>query len=508
MSEVPQSWLPLFEWRRRHYGKQLDFVNAVKDFWEIVFLAGNGTGKTHILYWNLITLALGIHPYQKSISNPPLRIKVLLNDFEHGYGKIFTDTVLRSQYLPDGTVLGPMATLDSYFITAFPSKEDKTLHFYNKSLIFFQTSEQKKRQHSGANFDILACDEEPEWPVYDESKRGLRTAKGGGRIFHAFTPPFDEEDKNRGPSWTKFKLIDPWEQGDLPDTKVIRASMHENPAITPEFIHRFTRGKTEEQVRIQVYGEYPTWGTVCFPEFEDFLWDPKKKVGHLLPWDLEVPWDDPDCKFEMALDWHGSKPAAVIWSWEYMTGPNKGDVIVFDEISPNEGRGMTISAIAKASREHEGHRNKPITRWGDPKMKDKNNAIISGFSPWDEFRHCGIRLNEGWNREPFTGYSIIRDFLRGKGEKFIEHPRLFVKENCKTLRFQMKNHFITNRGEPDPKFSDYPVCLKYILQNKSRKVKKNMEESGRFSKWPISSNGSFGRDYMKYFPPTRIRKVV
>jgi hypothetical protein len=511
-TEIPLCWMPLFEWRKRHYKKQRDFTEAIKDKWEVVFLAGNGTGKTAILYWNLICLCLGIHPYQSAFAQPPLRVKVLMLDFEHGYGKIFTDTVLRSQHLPDGSHILPMATLDPYMITSFPTKEDKTLNFYNKSMIFFQTSEQKKRQHSGTNFDILACDEEPEWSVYDESKRGLRTAKGGGRILHAFTPPFDEADKNKGPSWTKFKLIDPWEAGDSPEVQVIRAAMSENPAITADFIRKFSKGKTEEQIRIQIYGEYPTWGQLVFPDFMESMWQPKAKVGHLLPNSFEVPHGDPDCKFEMALDWHGSKPAAVIWSFEWTAGPNKGDVIVYDEISPKEGAGMTISQLAHAIREHEGWTQKPIRRWGDPKMKDKNNALISGFSPWDEFNHCGIRLQEGWNREPYVGYSIINDFLRGKGQKNMEHPRVFVRENCKSLIFCMKNHYNVahkdGTAEPDPKFSDYPVCLKYIMQHKSRKIKKNQDKQGQHSKWPLTSFGNHttGRSYVDYgtwIPPQR-----
>ena len=141
--EIPLAWLPLFEWRKRHYQKQRDFTDALDDFWEIVFLAGNGTGKTNILYWTLITLCLGLHPCQapakgkKQFPGPPLRIKVLLNDFEHGYGKIFTDTVLRSQHLPDGSTIRPMALLDPYMVTSFPTKEDKTLTFYNKSCLLY-----------------------------------------------------------------------------------------------------------------------------------------------------------------------------------------------------------------------------------------------------------------------------------------------------------------------------------------------------------------------------------
>jgi hypothetical protein len=483
---IPKAWIPLLEWQELHYSKQNDFIRSLRDYWETVFVAGNGTGKSHTLYWQLICLALGVHPHQ--IAPPPLSIKVLLHDFEHGYGKIFTETCCMDQYLTDengkvSRTIKPMLVEDEFMVKKWPSRDDKTIYFYNKSLIFFQTSEQKKRQHSGTNFDILACDEEPTESIYDESKRGLRSAKGGGRILHAFTPPFDEESKRRGPSWTKFKLVDPFEKGEDPDVMVIRASMAENPAITKDFIRRFSKNKTEEQIRIQIYGDYPKWGDMIFPEFSDNPWDADLKTGHLLPYDYEIDINDPDLLIEYALDWHGSKPPAVIWSAEYLSGPNKGDVIVFDEISPLEGEGFTISQTAKASREHEGWTRSKIVRWGDPKMMDKNNALISGFSPWEEFRHCGIRLKAAWNREPYVGYSIVRDYLRGKGKGNPDHPRLFIKENCKTLIHNMKNHYNVPRSgglaAPDAKFSDYCVNLKYILQGKSKKNKKNLDRAGR-----------------------------
>lgn len=531
--DVPKSWLPLIQWHLiYHYDKQKHFVEAIKDFWEIVFVAGNGSGKSHMLYWNLNMLALGAHPYQ--FAPAPLKIKILMNDFEHGYGKIFTETNLYQQFLPPfwqiwntekdrterlfditredeakeylhsreneafelrelpETTLEPMLREDPhYMVSQWPSRDDKTLKFANGSEYFFQTSEQKKKQHSGTNFDILACDEEPKWNIYDESKRGLRTAKGGGRIFHAFTPPFDDEDKNRGPSWTKFDLIDTFEKGDDPDIMVIRASMHDNPAITEDFIRKFSKGKTEEQIRIQVYGDYPTWGEMVHPDYQDHMWDPVTKTGHLLPYSIEIPWNDPDIMFEMAVDWHPSKPAGVIWTFEYLRGPNKGDVVVFDEISPEEGKGMTISDISKAMREHEGWQRVRIRRWGDPKMQDKNNALISGFSAWQEFRHCGINLTEANNRNPGTGVAIVNDFLRGKGKTNPNHPRLFIRETCRTLRHHMKNHYWKKledgTGKPDPKFSDYCINVRYILQPKSSRIQKNIE--GGMRKWPITSYG-------------------
>lgn len=493
---LPQDHLPILEWHKRLYDKQHQFILSPIDFWETLFVAGNGTGKTRVLYLALIELALGFHPWCKAKNvNPPFQIKVLLNDFEHGLEKVFRETAMMPSYMFDKSQIGRI--LPPSAIKGDPDRpwtqNDRAIYFTNESVIFFQTSEQKKKLHSGTNIDILGCDEEPEKQHYDESKRGLRNAKGGGLILHSFTPPFDDESKNKGPSWTKFDLVDPIERNEYPEGNVIKASMRDNPAITQDFIKRFSRGKTEQQIRIQIHGEYPVWGRLIHPDFQDYFWDPKEKSGHLLPDSFEIPWNDSECQFEMSLDWHGSKPPAVIWTFEYLTGPNKGDVIVFDELSPQAGKGLTISGTAQAIREIEGWRNIRIKRWGDPKMRDKNNALISGFSPWDEFRHNGIRLHDAYNREPYVGYSIVNDFLRGKSKANLEHPRLFIRENCKSLRHNLKNHYNVAKSDgtamPDTKFNDYCVNLKYIMLNKSRKIKKGMHFGRIESRWPLTSIG-------------------
>ena len=505
-ASYPPDWNPIYQWLAKAYPKQRDYINALKDFWEVLFLAGNGAGKTRIFYWNLITYAIGIHPHQ--IAAPPLMIKVLINDFEHGLEKIFKETCMMPSYMPDGSTIQrmlPESAIDKYW-----SRDDKSITFKNGSVMFFQTSEQKKRQHSGTNIDILGCDEESEKQVYDESKRGLRNAKGGGRILHAFTPPFDEETKNKGPTWTKFDLVDPFEKGETKDIYVVKAAMSDNPAITADFIRKFSRGKTEQQLRIQLYGEYPTWGKLIFPEFQDFMWNPKEKMDNLLPWDYKVPWNDPDVSFEMAVDWHGSKPCAVVWMFEYMTGPNKGDLVFYDELSPLAGKGMTISKTVQAIFEVENFSSRRFKRWCDPKMKDKDNALISGFCPHEEFRHCGLRLMPAWNRDPYTGYSVMRDYLTGKSQENPDHPRMFIAENCKTLRHNMKNHYnvpqSNGEAKPDPKFSDYCVNAKYIVQGKARKLKKGMDSNRQI--WGLTSYGNPTayqnvKDYGVYVPRYR-----
>lgn len=492
---MPNDFLPLVvEWPKwfRQNKKQAEFLRSLGRYWETIFLGGNGSGKSCICYWTDIAFAVGVfgtkgmdgEPIRQGKEmgmNPPLRTKVLVRDFEHGMQKVARETLFDKTYMPDKTTIGPL--FPQSMLKKMWSKEDKTLYLTNGSRIEFMTSEQRRFQHSGTNYDILHPDEEPEEPAYDESVRGLRNAKGGGKVYWGFTPPFEE---GRGPSWSKDKKFDVWELNQDPNLNIVRASIRDNPAITDEFIERFSRGKTAQQLKIQLEGEYPTWGQMIHPDYQDKIWNAKQVEGHLLPVDWEVPFDDPNYKFEMAIDWHSSKPCAAVWTCE----DREGNVIVYDELSPEVARDKTIFEVSEIIRELEGfpQRNLRITRWGDPKMKDKSNALIRGFNAWQEFRNCGIRLAEGYNRQPEVGISIVNDFIRGNQK---EHPRLFVKEDLVNVRRAMKNHYWVQQsdgtGKPDPKWSDFPICIRYIVQQKSRKAKSGMFR--RRKKWPVVSYG-------------------
>ena len=491
---VPNDFVPIMEWVRWHYDKQKEFTKSFAENYETMFKAGNGAGKTAIFYWNLVTALLGMHPYQKEgvkafhpdmkrwVPAAPLKAKVLVVDFEHGLDKVAWETLMMSTTMPDKTVIGPM--LPKSMIQSQPSKEDKSFRLKNGSVLWFMTSEQRRRMHSGTNFDILACDEEPAEFAYDESKRGLRNAKGGGRILHSFTPPLPD-DPSTGPSWTRFKLYDPFIEGKLgaPDLKVIEAKMVDNPAISNEFIRKFSIGKTERELRVQLYGEYPTWGKLIHPDFQDWEWNHKKVEGHLLPWDSPAPWDDETIEF--ALDWHSSKPAAGLWTYE----DRDGNVVVFEELSTEAVKDKTISELSDIIRQIEGYpqTRAKVYRLGDPKMKDTSNAFIRGFNAWDEFRNNGIFLFEAYNRQPEVGISIANDFFRGNAK---DHPRIFIRENCVNLRKALRYHYWIQKkdgsGEPDGKWSDFPICLRYILQRKARKVKKGMYKKNQRN-WGLTS---------------------
>lgn len=502
---MPNDFLPLVvEWPKwfRQNAKQQSFLESVGTYWETIFLGGNGSGKSCICYWVDIALACGVFGVTladgstvlqgKDMSmDPPLRIKVLVRDFEHGMQKVAKETLFDSTYMPDKTTIGPL--FPKSMMKRMWSKEDKTLYLNNGSRIEFMTSEQRRFQHSGTNYDILHPDEEPQEPAYDESVRGLRNAKGGGKVYWGFTPPFEE---GRGPSWSKAKKFDVWDLNQDPHLNIIRASIRDNPAITDEFIKRFSRGKTEEQLKIQLEGEYPTWGRMVHPHFHDKLWNPTTLEGNLIPMEWEPPVYDEDGRLEFAIDWHQSKPAAALWTYE----DRGGNVYVYDELAPEVGQDKTILELSEIIFEIEGRpQNKPrIYRYGDPKMKDKSNALISGFNAWEAFRHAGIFLNPGYNRQPEVGVSIVNDFIRGNTK---DHPRVFVRENCVNLRRALKNHYWVEGadgiGKPDPKWSDYPICLRYILQTKSKKVKRLGK---RKAYWPVSAYKGLqykwgGKDY-------------
>jgi len=482
---VPRDFLPWLEWGKWHYQKQLDFRRSVVDNWESIFLAGNGSGKTHIIYWITTGLLLGLYAQQDKMDMmPPLSIKVLVTDFEHGLDTIASDALFSSTYMPDGTTIGPM--MPASMVEKKWSKEDKTLYLKNGSKLWWMTSEQKRDLHKGSNMDVLICDEEPKKPQYDESVRGLRNAKGKlrpkGKILWGFTPPIEE---GKPPSWSKFHKFDMWKAGQLPHCNFVNAHAIENPAITEEFMDEFTRGKTPEEIAAISRGEYPIWGKLVPPYFEDSFWDAESTTGNLLPSDWEVPFHDDRCTFEFALDWHDTKPAAAVWTCETADG----DIVVYDELAPEVAKNKTILELAQVIQDIEGQKfgiNKglKIRRIGDPKMKDKSNAQILGFNSWQQFRNCGIYLAEGWNREPGVGYSVVNDYIRGNRT---DHPRLFVLSHLRNTRLAMSNHFWTDDGKPDPKWSDYPYCVRQVVQRKARKSKSKIMRLP--SKWPLTSYG-------------------
>ena len=459
--KAPEDWTPILSWYEFFFQQQKDFV--MSDAWQRWYCGANGTGKTLLLYWQIVAYALGIHP--KQFADPPLVIRVLVPSFD-SVEKVALQKLFRPQdVVVDGKIILNLGSLlPASEIDKGYTKDRPTVTFKNGSEITWTTEQQGWKLMRGPEQDVLAVDEETGERVFDENVRGLRNAKGGGKILAAMTPPYEE---GKGPTWTKEKIIDA--AVDNEDIEIFSACMADNPAITELFIKRFSLGKTTEQINVQVYGQYPSWGKTIHP-FQDRLWDKKTCSGNLLPADTPLPeaWD---VTWVMAFDWHASKPCAAVWG--YIDGD--GNVVIFDEMDPQLAQDKDIRELAEIFKKIEGEpfEKRKFRRRQDPSSKNRYKAVDKKFNAWDEFRRHGIVTGEGINREPEVGISIVNDYLKGDMKL---HPRLFVKENCKQVRRGMSNHYWKRTegrpmGVPDPKWSDFPICIRYILQDMGRKDK-------------------------------------
>lgn len=483
--KVPKDWTPMLSWYKFFYQQQKEFV--LSDSWQRWFISGNGCGKTLLLYWQLVAYALGIHP--KQFAKPPVAIRILVPSFDL-VESVALDKLLRPQEVVQNgkTVLSLGSLLPVSAVEKGYSKDRPSITLKNGSTMTWATEQQGWRLMRGVEQDIVAVDEESAERVFDENMRGLRNAKGGGKILGCLTPPYEE---GKGPTWTKEKIVDAAVEND--DIEIFNACMADNPAITAEFIKRFSEGKTTEQINVQIYGQYPSWGKTIHP-FQDRLWDKKTCSGHLLSVDTPIP-EDWEVTWVMAFDWHASKPCAAVWG--YIDGDN--NIVIFDELDDTLAQDKEIRELSELFKKIEGapFHNRKWRRRQDPSSKNRYKAIDKKFNAWDEFRRHGIVTGEGKNREPEVGISIVNDFL--KGDMKI-HPRLFIRENCRLTRRAMSNHYWKRtegspEGKPDPKWSDYPICIRYILQDLGKKDKDTRKKR---NKWPLAS-------YQAIKKPTGVR---
>ncbi len=495
--DLPVDLLPILTWPKFFYPQQREYTGSKA--WQTWCIAGNGTGKTLLVYSNNVLQMLGFHPNQ--LGPPPIKVRVLVPSFDYvkdvALEKLQVPQVLKFKNLTEkqeswlntlieagvgrdlvgdkaeGSLeIQPMLPLS--WVKKEYTKEHKGIELINGSSIWFVTSEQGWKFQRGGEQDILSCDEEGDERVWDELKRGLRNAKGGGKIYAGLTPPYE---LGQGPTWTTEKIL----EASIDDSEihVIHACMADNPAITQQFIEEFSKGKTQKQVDVQVYGKYPTWGDLVHPDFQDRLWNPDRIDGHLLPNDTPMP-GVYDVDWVMAFDWHQSKPCAAVFGFI----DRSGNITFFDELDKQWAEGKKISELADAFLATEGspHFKRKFRRWQDPSAKNKYQAIKRGFNAWDAFRQVGVLTSAGKNRDPGVGISIVNEYFCGNGK---DHPRMFIYERLKYLRQYLTNHFWKrgedNVGVPDPKWSDYPITVRYILQEVGWKRK--MGEK----KWPLQS---------------------
>lgn len=476
-NEIPTDWIPVASaWMSYFYKQQVEFI--VSDAWQRWFVAANRTGKTLSFYWNIVAYLLGVHP--KQFAPPPLTARIVVPSFDNVKEVAIIKLLERQKVVHNGKTIDELGPLlpKSQLKIGF-SKDHPGIDFKNGSRIIWVTEVQGWKLERGTEHDILGMDEQCKKRVWQENVRGLANAKNAGKILGSLTPPYEE---GRGPDWTKEDIIDAALE-DI-DIEVFKACMADNPAISEQFTKRYTKGMTPEQKKVVLEGEYPTWGKIIHYPWQDRYWDKDKVEGHIVPMDVHLPeyWE---VEWVMAFDWHPSKPCAAVWGWV----DSDGDVFFYDELDPQLAENKEIPELAEMFLQIEGapHTKRKFRRWQDPSAKFKYKAIDKGFNAWDEFKKNGILCTEGKNRDPDVGIGLVNDYLKGNCKN---HPRMFVRENCKHLRHFMGNHYWKRtgddpQGKPDTRWSDFPICVRYILQELGMKHR----DKGHKKKWPLTSYG-------------------
>lgn len=462
---LPRDWIPILTesisgekgWLDLFYPAQKGFTVDPRQ--TVLFIGGNGTGKTLVGSVNTVQHLLGVHPRQ--MASPPLNARVVASSFEDGVKKVLLEKLLFPSRLRGGTEMGPIIP-ESEVKQRFDDRR-RTIIFKNGSKLEFMTHDQSPLQHAGSERDMVWFDEEPPVKHFGENKARLRSAKGGGKVFFTMTPPFEPGAE---PSWTKETFIDRKPR----NTGIYYAAMADNPNNTREFIDAFCVGLTEEEIAVRVFGKYPEWGRLVYPVFKDRYSDDEVDPGHLVRY-FDIPANWPRL---MSIDYHPAKPCAALW----IAVDPKNNIYFYDEMGGKAVEGRPIRDLAGVIKQKEGAL-PADQRYFDPSGHQRQQGQQSDWTPIQEFGRYGI-YGANADREWQTGWSKFNQYLLAtlhgdripvrdpETGKRVKHPKCFIFDTLTELRWSLLNHVWVRRGEktePSQKGKDQCDNARYLCQS-------------------------------------------
>lgn len=373
------------------HDKQIEFHSSTKT--GRLFLGGNRSGKTVGGGTELVYYASGMHPYKRLKWEPPLRLRAVAVDFEHGIDKIVKPELKR--WIPPSYLING-SWEDSY------NAQLKTLTFSNGSTIEFMSFEQELDKFAGTSRHGIWLDEEPPKDIWTECK--LRLLDTNGDWWMTMTPV-------QGMTWTYFEIYD------KPDESIdiIEVDMDDNPYLDPVGKLTVLAGLSEQEQAARQHGQFVPSGGFIYPEFRPFV--------HVV--DSFVP--PKDWLWLCSLDAGFTNPTAWLW----MAVDREGRIVVFDEhYKSNE----IVAWHAQKVHEKNGfYSHYPDYYVGDPSIR--NIDQITGTSVLIEYLDCGIPIILGTN-DVRAGIDRIKKKLIGiKGK-----PLLYITSNCTNLLWEIKKY--------------------------------------------------------------------
>lgn len=271
---------------------QLEFLQAARLTNKRVFRAGNRTGKTLILAYDVLAQMLGFHPYRRS--KPGMKAWVSGVDRPTGIGDdlwpAFRFFLARHQ--DDCFEVGCDCPLDRRLITrerywSSGAKEIPDviqLRRWGNRVpeITFKSADSKRRKYQGSRgIDLFAINEEHPEEIYWEGRRGLMTT--GGQLLVGLTPI------------DRMAWVQDLEGED--DTVTVRASTldaaHAGVAHLPTVLDTL-KALPERQRRLRELGDYVELEGAVYASFHKTTHVAKPENGWLVLGGQRVcPWPIP-----------------------------------------------------------------------------------------------------------------------------------------------------------------------------------------------------------------------
>jgi len=351
-----------------------------------LFIGGNRSGKTVGGGIELVNKAIGRDPFKPIKHEPPVDLRAIGVDFDHGVAKIVMPEIAR--WMPP-SFLKNGSWEDSY------DKQLRTLTLTNKSTIEFMSYEQDLEKFAGTSRHGIWFDEEPPQDIYVENL--LRLLDVGGTYWITMTPV-------DGMTWTYDDLYLAARVSDEID--VIEVDVEENPHINATEIDAIFSGLDEDERQARRHGHYVQVGGLIYKMFgehniiEPFI--PPRQWLHFASMDHGL--NNPTC-----FGWLACSP--------------DGDLFLYDE---HYKSGEVVSW--HAFRVHEKnleHERVPDYYVGDPSIR--NTDPITGTSVQIEYVEHGIPIVPG-NNDVHAGINLVASRL--KLNTHTGRPRLFIMKNC------------------------------------------------------------------------------
>ena len=200
---------------------------------EKLLIGGNRSGKTVSNVVECIWRLTKTHPFRPDLNaiKEPIRGRIVTVSLKEGLQKIVLP--MFKKWMPKKYLIN--RSWDRSY-----NKEERTLYLADGSFIEFMTYEQDLEKFAGTSRHFVSFDEEPPMLIWQECLMRLIDTDGDWWI--SMTPV-------EGLTWIFDMIYKPWEEGNRPETLVVKVSMHDNPHLTTRGKEKILKNVTDDEDR-------------------------------------------------------------------------------------------------------------------------------------------------------------------------------------------------------------------------------------------------------------------